>query len=70
MGKGCSLQPYCISTLHGGHTGLRRHDAFTSFPSGNMQATEFSEVEAGSVSPVAWSPVVLHHDHQQTDISA
>jgi hypothetical protein len=27
MGKGCSEQPYCIPTLHGGHTGLRRHDA-------------------------------------------
>jgi hypothetical protein len=21
MGKGCSLQPYCISTIHGGHCG-------------------------------------------------
>jgi hypothetical protein len=26
MGKGFSVQPYFISTIHGGHTGLRRHD--------------------------------------------
>jgi hypothetical protein len=28
VGKGCSQQPICISIIHGGHTGLRRHDDF------------------------------------------